>query len=131
MQRPDGFSDESLTESEKRGLERAGNFMTSGAAYALEHGTRPSTIGHVLSSSPMALLAWYVGMLNTLPSLKQLYLTESLRCGEKFLDWADEPLPSKTILEFVSLYWLTETFPRAIYPYREVRTHFVCLQSQD
>lgn len=68
MQRPDGFSDESLTESEKRGLERAGNFMTSGAAYALEHGTRPSTIGHVLSTSPMALLAWYVGILNVLHS---------------------------------------------------------------
>lgn len=64
MQRPDGFSDESLTESEKRGLVRAENFMTLGAAYAFEHGTRPSTIGHVLSTSPMALLAWYVGMLN-------------------------------------------------------------------
>lgn len=99
MFRPDNVSDEHLSESEKRGLERNAEFASSGMGYATEHGTRPSTIGHVLSSSPMALLAW---------------------CGEKFLTWVDEPLPSKTILEFISLYWLTETFPRAIYPYREV-----------
>ena len=43
------------------------------------------------------------------------------RVGEKYLDWVDEPLSADTILEMVSLYWLTETFPRAIYPYREVR----------
>ena len=49
-----------------------------------------------------------------------LQLLTEIRCGEKYLAWTDEPLPSKTILEFVSLYWLTETFPRAIYPYREV-----------
>lgn len=40
--------------------------------------------------------------------------------GEKFLDWVDEPLPLETILDFVSLYWFTETYPRAIYFYREV-----------
>lgn len=37
------------------------------------------------------------------------------------LDWVDEPLEPQTILEFVTLYWLTETIPRAIYFYREVR----------
>lgn len=45
------------------------------------------------------------------------------RVGEKYLDWVDDALPSTTILEFASLYWLTETFPRAIYPYREVRAY--------
>lgn len=99
MRRPDNLPDEQLNESEKKGVERGAEFMSFGAAYAMEHGTRPGTIGHVLSSNPMALLAW---------------------CGEKYLTWVDEPLPSKTILEFISLYWLTETFPRAIYPYREV-----------
>lgn len=58
MQRPNGFSDESLNEFELRGLKRAGDFMTKGTAYAYEHGTRPSTIGHVLASNPIALLAW-------------------------------------------------------------------------
>jgi hypothetical protein len=42
----------------------------------------------------------------------------SLRIGEKFLDWTDEDPSLDTILESVSLYWLTETFPRCIYPYR-------------
>lgn len=43
-----------------------------------------------------------------------------IRVGEKFLDWPDEPLPLNDILESVSLYWLTESFPRCIYHYREV-----------
>ncbi|KAE8386397.1 Alpha/Beta hydrolase protein [Aspergillus alliaceus] len=95
---PKGVSTENLTDFEKKGLARKEEFMTLGVAYAFEHGTKTSTIGHVLSSSPLALLAW---------------------CGEKLLTWVEEPLPSETILELVSLYWLTETFPRAIYPYRE------------
>ncbi|KAF7585286.1 hypothetical protein BBP40_011436 [Aspergillus hancockii] len=95
---PEGVSNENLTAFEKKGLALKEDFMTMGIAYAWEHGTRTSTIGHVLAASPLSLLAW---------------------CGEKFLTWVDEPLPSETILEFISLYWLTETFPRAIYPYRE------------
>ncbi|KAE8154004.1 Alpha/Beta hydrolase protein [Aspergillus avenaceus] len=95
---PPGVSDDNLTDFEKKGLARKDAFLTRGIAYAFEHNTKTSTIGHVLASSPLALLAW---------------------CGEKFLTWVDDPLPSETILELVSLYWLTETFPRAIYPYRE------------
>ncbi|PLB38419.1 epoxide hydrolase family protein [Aspergillus candidus] len=95
----EGASTENLTAFEKRGLDRMNAFRTTGIAYAMEHATRPSTIGHVLASSPIALLAWV---------------------GEKYLEWVDEPLSADTILEMVSLYWLTETFPRAIYPYREL-----------
>lgn len=58
MKRPDGVLDEHLDATEKRGLERMSNFMTLGIGYAMEHGTRPSTIGHVISTSPLALLAW-------------------------------------------------------------------------
>ncbi|GAQ04542.1 putative epoxide hydrolase [Aspergillus lentulus] len=97
-----GCSDDSLSASEKRGVERLNAFLTTGLAYAIEQGTKPSTIGLVLSTNPMALLAWV---------------------GEKFLDWVDEPLPSETILDFVSLYWFTETYPRAIYFYREDFPH--------
>ncbi|EAW09488.1 epoxide hydrolase family protein [Aspergillus clavatus NRRL 1] len=100
--RPQGSTDENLTDTEKRGVERLDKFMTTGTAYAIEQGTRPSTIGHILSTNPMALLAWV---------------------GEKFLDWVDDPLPSETILDFVSLYWFTETYPRAIYFYREDFPH--------
>lgn len=42
------------------------------------------------------------------------------RVGEKLLDWTDEDLPLDTTLEAVTLDWLTETFPRLIYPYRQV-----------
>ncbi|KAL3410565.1 putative epoxide hydrolase [Aspergillus fumigatus] len=83
----------------KGGVERMNDFLTFGRPYAYEHATRPSTIGHVLSSSPIALLAW---------------------CGKNFLDWVNDSLPLDTILEFVSLYWFTKSFPRAIYPYREM-----------
>ncbi|EIW66985.1 hypothetical protein M231_03918 [Tremella mesenterica] len=65
--------------------------------YALEQGTRPSTIGLVLSTSPLALLAWI---------------------GEKNLEWGDKWPGLETTLTFVSLYWFTNTYPSSIYPYR-------------
>jgi microsomal epoxide hydrolase len=49
-----------IEDHEKAGLERGDSFGKFGAAYAQEHMTRPSTIGFVLSSSPLALLGWYV-----------------------------------------------------------------------
>jgi microsomal epoxide hydrolase len=48
-----------LSPTEEIGLIRANEFLRIGSAYALEHATKPSTIGMVLSSSPLALLAWY------------------------------------------------------------------------
>ncbi|KAE8349384.1 alpha/beta-hydrolase [Aspergillus coremiiformis] len=99
VKRPDNVSDTAVTEAEKRNLARAEWFSSFGMGYFVEHGTRPSTIGHVISTNPVALLAWV---------------------GEKFLDWPDDPLPLDRILESVSLYWFTETFPRSIYHYREV-----------
>jgi len=100
---PEGITVSSLTAKEEEGLKRGEDFVKMGAAYSLEHATRPSTIGLVLGSSPMALLAWI---------------------GEKFLAWSDEDPDLETILESVTLYWLTETFPTSIYPYRLVRHPF-------
>ncbi|GME34403.1 Alpha/Beta hydrolase protein [Neofusicoccum parvum] len=99
MLKPEGVEDSSINELEAKQLKRAEEFFKSGHAYGLEHGTRPATIGLALSSSPIALLAWI---------------------GEKFQEWTDEDLPLTTILESVSLYWLTDTFPTSIYPYREL-----------
>jgi len=87
----------SLSESEREGLQRAVQLGSPGA-YVFVHGTRTSTIGFALASNPLALLAWI---------------------GEKFLDWTDEDLSIDMLLESVTLYWLTETFPRSIYPYRQ------------
>lgn len=42
------------------------------------------------------------------------------RVGEKFCEWVDDPLSPDDILESITLYWLTDTFPRAIYTYRQV-----------
>ena len=47
-----------LSSLEQKGVTRAAEFLRIGSAYALEHATKPSTIGIVLSSSPIALLAW-------------------------------------------------------------------------
>ncbi|KAJ5623258.1 hypothetical protein N7490_011863 [Penicillium lividum] len=98
MGRPAGMMDDHLSDAEKRGIERQSKFRMLDFAYGIEHGTRPSTIGHVVSTSPMALLAWI---------------------GEKFMEWVDYPLSSEQILESVTLYWLTDTFPRSIYTYRQ------------
>lgn len=56
---PEGEDPEAgLDEVERKGLKRGEQFNKSGMAYALEHGTRPGTIGLVLQSSPLAGLAW-------------------------------------------------------------------------
>ncbi|KAK8158055.1 Alpha/Beta hydrolase protein [Phyllosticta citrichinensis] len=97
-QKPDGVPEDDADELEKKGLERGSEFQRTGFAYAMEHGTRPATIGLVLSSSPIALLSWI---------------------GEKFLTWTDADPPTLAILESVSLYWLTDSFPTSIWSYRQ------------
>ena len=90
-----------ISKLEQDGLARAEEFHRIGSAYALEHATKPSTIAFAIDSNPVSLLAWI---------------------GEKFLDWTDETPPIDTILESVSLYWLTNTFATTIYPYRHLFT---------
>ncbi|KIW80223.1 hypothetical protein Z517_06838 [Fonsecaea pedrosoi CBS 271.37] len=88
-----------VTEEEQKGLARIEEFMTLGSGYAISHATVPSTTGLTLAASPLGLLAWV---------------------GEKLVRWADEKPPIKTILDFVSLYFLTGTIERSIHVYREV-----------
>ncbi|ERF69832.1 hypothetical protein EPUS_08033 [Endocarpon pusillum Z07020] len=95
---PPNTSEDDLTDSEKQGIARGMEIFNLGLAYALEHATRPSTIGLVLASNPMALMAWI---------------------GEKFLQWSDVNPSDETIIEFITLYWLTNTMERCIYPYRQ------------
>lgn len=52
--------EDDITESECKGLDRARQFLKTGSSYAIQHATKPATIGLVLSSSPVALLAWWV-----------------------------------------------------------------------
>lgn len=53
------MNDSALSEVEQDGLKRWEAWKVTGVAYALEHATKPSTIGFVLSSNPLALLSWY------------------------------------------------------------------------
>lgn len=82
MPDPINLPESAYGELDRVGIQRANWFKSIGSAYALEHATRPSTIGLALSSSPVALLAWI---------------------GEKFLEWTDEDPDLHTILEDVTL----------------------------
>lgn len=95
--RPENLPLENLSPEDKKVVEKAKIWTQTGVAYAITHATRPSTIGHVLSASPLALLAWI---------------------GEKFLEWSDEDPSLDDILTNISLYWLTQGFPTSIHPYR-------------
>ncbi|KAI1329809.1 Alpha/Beta hydrolase protein [Xylariaceae sp. FL0255] len=85
-----------LSFSELQMLERTEKWRQTGLAYALEHGTRPSTAGLAISTSPLAMLAWL---------------------GEKLLEWTDPSagLPLDEILSTISFYWFTDTFSRSLY----------------
>lgn len=48
----------SMSDKDQKAVKQCGDFWEMGSSYARMHGTRPSTIGLVLSSSPIALLAW-------------------------------------------------------------------------
>lgn len=101
ISQPAGTNLDSLSATEKEGLVRAENFMATGRGYSVEHATKPSTIGLILNSNPISLLAWI---------------------GEKYLDWSDSDPDLDTILEAVTLYWFTESGCRGVYPYRQART---------
>ncbi|OLN96778.1 Epoxide hydrolase 1 [Colletotrichum chlorophyti] len=88
---------EGYTEQDKMRIAKAGEFFATGFGYAMMHMTKPGTIGLTISSSPLALLAWI---------------------GEKLCDWVQDALPIETILANVTLYWITDTYPRCIYSNR-------------
>ncbi|KAF8324159.1 uncharacterized protein EI90DRAFT_2363039 [Cantharellus anzutake] len=87
-----------LTPADEVRLKNILKFHTTGFAYADEHATRPSTIGHVLSSNPIALLAWI---------------------GEKLIAWTDSTPSLDTILAMVTVYWVTNSASTSLYPYRD------------
>lgn len=60
-------------------------------------------------------------------SYRSEIVLKSYRIGEKYLDWTDEDPSFETILEVVTLYWLTETFPTSIFPYRNVSYEAIIL----
>lgn len=56
---PKNYQELEVTELEKKAQAGGARWRDTGTAYGQEHGTRTATIGLVLSSSPIAMLAWY------------------------------------------------------------------------
>ncbi|GAA93392.1 uncharacterized protein L969DRAFT_19035 [Mixia osmundae IAM 14324] len=86
-----------LSARDRELMARSNRWNKTGRAYAIEHATRPSTIAHALSASPLALAAWI---------------------GEKLLEWTDESPPMDEILALLTAWWTTDTYARSIYAYR-------------
>jgi microsomal epoxide hydrolase len=101
IDQPEGVDESKYTPKEREGIKRGQDFARFGSAYALLHATCPSTSRLSLSASPPSLLPYL---------------------AEKFIAWSD---PASTpslefILEETTLYFLTNTFPTSIYPYRQL-----------
>ena len=93
-----------MSETDQKGVKRMTDFSEKGSDYARYHGTRPATIGLVLSASPLGLLAWYESLILTDMNLPMLTLVG--RVGEKFIQWTDKTPPIDDILDSVTLYWV-------------------------
>ncbi|WP_345412500.1 epoxide hydrolase family protein [Pseudonocardia xishanensis] len=94
-------ADEDHDEVEKRRLAMLRDFRADGHGYFEIQATRPQTLAHGLTDSPVGLLAWI---------------------GEKFHAWAHEPVDRDVLLTTVMLYWLTGTAGSAANLYWEM-TH--------
>ncbi|GAA5845425.1 hypothetical protein JCM9279_003026 [Rhodotorula babjevae] len=89
-----------LKPHEEKALERSETFQTTGRGYAIEQATRPGTVGIVVGSSPVALLAWL---------------------GEKYAEWTDDDLPLDDILGIATFWWLRDSYPSSIWAYAEMQ----------
>lgn len=93
-QAPPGMTTQVLTPDERSWTEDTENFRRHHCAYAKQQATRPQTIGYSLVDSPVGLLAWIL---------------------DKFAEWTDtvdspfETISRDTILDNVTLYWLTRS----------------------
>lgn len=91
---PPGMTTDGLTAIERAWAEETRDFRRHHTAYAKQQSTRPQTIGYSLVDSPVGLLAWIL---------------------DKFAEWSDtesgpfETISRDSILDDVTLYWLTRT----------------------
>ena len=98
------------SEQERAAAEALATFRQDGFGYFLEMATRPQTIGYALLDSPVALAAWLLD-----------HDTDSYyKISRAFVD--GEPVGSltrDTILDNITLYWLTGTAASAARSYWE------------
>src|SRR5215207_650792 len=98
------------SEQERAAADQVATFRESGFGYFLEMATRPQTIGYALLDSPVALAAWLLD-----------HDTDSYyKISRAFVD--GEPvgnLTRDTIVDNITLYWLTGTAASAARSYWE------------
>ena len=98
------------SEKERVAAEAVATFRKDGFGYFLEMATRPQTIGYALLDSPVALAAWLLD-----------HDTDSYyKISRAFVD--GEPVGSLTrasIVDNITLYWLTGSAPSAARSYWE------------
>jgi pimeloyl-ACP methyl ester carboxylesterase len=98
------------SEQERAAADQVATFRQSGFGYFLEMATRPQTIGYALQDSPVALAAWLLD-----------HDTDSYyKISRAFVD--GEPagsLTRDTIVDNITLYWLTGTGPSTARSYWE------------
>ena len=105
-----------LSDQESADLADMARFQREEAAYSLQQGTKPQTLGAALNDSPAGLLAWIV---------------------EKFRTWSDcdghpeNVFTRDQLLTNVMLYWVTETITSSMRLYREARAAGYALQTGD
>lgn len=85
-----------LDDVDQKAVSRSEQWSGFGTGYLIEQATKPGTIGAVLESSPVAVLAWI---------------------GEK-LAYAKAADPERFLLAEVSLYWFTGTSATCLWFYR-------------
>jgi hypothetical protein len=88
------------SEQERAAHDAVNTFTTDGFGYFLEQSTRPQTIGYSLLDSPVALAAWLLD-----------HDTDSYyKISRAFVDGeAVGNLTRETIVDNITLYWLTRT----------------------
>jgi len=94
-----------LTDAEKRRIERLNHFNSEGSGYFQIQATRPQTIGYALNDSPVAQLAWMMDVFKE-------WSFPSTELAETVIDRDD-------LLTNVMIYWLTGTGASSAHLYYE------------
>ena len=99
------------SEAERAAAGAIATFRASGFGYFLEQSTRPQTIGYALTDSPAALAAWLLD-----------HDTDSYyKISRAFLDGQPSGgLTRETVVDNITLYWLTGTGAPAAREYWEI-----------
>src|SRR6476660_3711630 len=98
------------TKEEQAALDQLAAFQATGTGYFVEQATRPETIGYALLDSPIALAAWITDHdTDSYEKIARAFVEEKPSGG----------LTRETIVDNITLYWLTRTGASAARSYWE------------